>query len=128
MALQGQIHGCRASVLPAPASNPGGGFLGTSPKRRSPKAGEPGAGVRGRALVAHSRLGPLRSPAAEQGTRGPLKPDPFLSSSFLLWVDDTPGSSGFAADLPPRRLASPLWAECLTQGALIFSPSPKYVN
>ena len=29
---------------------------------------------------------------------------------------------------PPRRLASPLWAECLTQGTLIFSPSPKYIT
>ena len=44
-------------------------------------------------------LRPLGSPVAGQGTVGLLKPDPFLSSSFLLWVDDTPGASGFAAVL-----------------------------
>lgn len=54
--------------------------------------------MRGRALVAHNRLGRCDLPLTEQGTRGPLKPGPFLAS-FLLWVDGTRGSSGFAADL-----------------------------
>ena len=86
--------------------------------------------ARGRASCGQPDSVPLGSLPVEQGTAGSsqtLGPDPFPSSSLLLWANDALASRR-ASGIAVTRGASPHWAESLTQGTPILSPSPKYVN